>query len=299
MPAQNEPSRDRCVLITGASTGIGAAAAIRLAGAGWTVFAGVRSDRDGEALQAAGSGDLRPVLLDVTRPETIAATLSQISAALGPRRLSGLVNNAGIAIMGPLALQPLEDFQAHFQVNVFGMLRVTQAAIPLLGADPARTGPPGRIINITSVGGRIASPFLGAYTATKHANEAMTDTLRRELAIYGIDAIAVGPGAVRTPIWDKAERRGEAGPYAQSDWADALQRFETAMLQGGRSGLPAERIAAVIETALTVDRPKARYAPVPDKLVNFTIPTRLPKRVLDRIFTGRFALRRKSSDTQP
>jgi NAD(P)-dependent dehydrogenase (short-subunit alcohol dehydrogenase family) len=293
MTVDTSPTRERCVLITGASTGIGAAAALRLAGAGWTVFAGVRKLEDGAALGGVGTADLRPLLLDVTRPDLIDDAMSKIRLALGPRRLSGLVNNAGIAIMGPLALQPQEDFEAHFAVNVFGMLRITQAAIPLLGSDPDRTGPPGRIITITSVGGRIASPFLGAYTATKHANEAMTDTLRRELAIYGIDAIAIGPGAVRTPIWDKAERQGASGPYDTSDWAESLKLFEQAMLRGGRTGLLAERIAAVIEKALSVSRPKARYAPVPDKLVNFTIPTRLPKRVLDRIFIGRFGLRRR------
>lgn len=293
MTVDTSPTRERCVLITGASTGIGAAAALRLAGAGWTVFAGVRKPEDGAALDGVGTADLRPLLLDVTRPDLIDDAMSKIRLALGPRRLSGLVNNAGIAIMGPLALQPQEDFEAHFAVNVFGMLRITQAAIPLLGADPDRTGPPGRIITITSVGGRIASPFLGAYTATKHANEAMTDTLRRELAIYGIDAIAIGPGAVRTPIWDKAERQGASGPYDTSDWAESLKLFEQAMLRGGRTGLPAERVAAVIEKALSAARPKARYAPVPDKLVNFTIPTRLPKRVLDRIFIGRFGLRRR------
>lgn len=287
------PALARTVLITGASSGIGEAAARHLAARGWTVFAGVRSDKDAAALKTGVSGDLRPLILDVTKAEDVDAAVAAISAALGSRRLSGLINNAGIAKMGPLAIQPLADFEAHFAVNVFGLLRITQACAPLLGADPAREGPPGRIVTITSVGGRIASPFLGAYVATKHANEAMSDTLRRELAIYGIDAIAIGPGSVKTPIWDKAERDNSEGPYAKSDWAEPLKVFEETMLRGGRTGLAPERIARVIETALTAKKPKARYAPVPGKLTNFILPTLLPKRMLDRVFISRFGLKRR------
>lgn len=262
-----------------------------MASLGWTVFAGVRSTGDADALRKDAIGDLRPLILDVTKPDQVTAAIGAISLALGERRLTGLLNNAGIAKMGPLALQPQADFEAHFSVNVFGMLRVTQAAIPLLGADPAREGSPGRIVTITSVGGQIAAPFLGAYTATKHANEAMTDTLRRELAIYGIDAIAIGPGSVRTPIWDKAEKANESGPYSASDWGRSLEIFEETMLKGGKTGLPPQKIAEVVEEALTTASPKARYAPVPQKLTNFTIPTRLPKRWLDKIFISRFGLK--------
>src|SRR3990167_9708238 len=261
MTDTNAPALARSVLIPGASTGIGRAAAHHFAANGWTAFAGVRSGQDAAALVDGTSGDLRPLILDVTRQDEVDAAATAIGAALGKRRLTGLVNNAGIAKMGPLGLQPLKDFEAHFAVNVFGMLRMTQAALPLLGSDPSREGAPGRIVTITSVGGRIAAPFLGAYTATKHANEAMTDTLRRELAIYGIDAIAVGPGSVRTPIWDKAEADNSGGPYANTDWADSLEIFEKTMLGGGRTGLLPEQIAAVIEQALTDPKPKARYAP--------------------------------------
>lgn len=287
------PALARSLLVTGASTGIGEACARHMAGKGWTVFAGVRSQKDADALKQGAVGDLRPIILDVTKPEQVQAAVSMVGAALGNRRLAGLLNNAGIAKMGPLAIQPLEDFEAHFAVNVFGLLRVTQAFVPLLGADPARQGPPGRIVTITSVGGKIAAPFLGAYTATKHANEAMTDTLRRELAIYGIDAIAVGPGSVRTPIWDKAEKDNEGGLYAGSDWEKPLEIFEETMLKGGKSGLPPEKIAEVVEDALSSPKPKARYAPVPDKLTNFTIASRLPKRWLDKIFIKRFGLQKK------
>ena len=159
--------------------------------------------------------------------------------------------------------------------------------------DESLEGSPGRIVNITSVGGKLASPFLGAYTATKHAVESMTDSLRRELVIFGIDAIAVGPGAVRTPIWDKAERDNSSNPYANSPWAKPIEKFSETMLEGGRTGLEPDEIAGVIETALTAKKPKARYAPVPDKLTNFTLPMLLPKRFVDGFFWKRFGMEPK------
>ena len=281
----------KTVLVTGASTGIGAAAARHLAKQGWCVYAGVRKQSDADALHANTPGDLHPIILDVTKPGQIDSAVATISEGLNGARLSGLVNNAGIANMGPLALQPMDTFEAHFQVNVIGLMRVSQAFIPLLGSDESRTGDPGRIVNITSVGGRLSAPFLGAYAATKHAVEGLTDALRRELVIYGIDAIAIGPGSVKTPIWDKAEEANSDGPYASSDWAKSLETFEQVMLKGGRTGLPPEKIAEVIETALDDPTPKARYAPVPDKLTNWYIPTHLPKRMLDKIFWKRFGLK--------
>jgi NAD(P)-dependent dehydrogenase (short-subunit alcohol dehydrogenase family) len=293
MNTQTGSGPRKTVVITGASTGIGAATARHLSQQGWCVLAGVRKQADGDRLKEGAVGDLRPIILDVTDPESVAAAVKTVAEAIGTAHLAGLVNNAGIARMGPLALQPLEDFEAHFSVNVFGMLRVTQAFVPLLGSDMSRTGNPGRIVNITSVGGKISAPFLGAYTATKHANESMTDTLRRELLIYGIDAIAVGPGSVKTPIWDKAEAANDDQPYANSDWAEPLKTFEQVMFGGGRTGLDPVEIGRTIQAALESSSPKARYAPVPDKLTNFTIPSRLPKRWLDKIFAKRFGLTRR------
>ena len=279
----------KTVVITGASTGIGFAIASHLAAKGWQVFAGIRKASDGAALQAAHQS-IKPILLDVTNPEQIETAVAEIREALDGSKLAGLINNAGIAMMGPLAVQPMDQFKAHFDVNVFGLLRASQAFAPLLGMDESLTGEPGRIINITSVGGRLASPFLGAYTATKHAVESMTDSLRRELVVFGIDAIAVGPGAVKTPIWDKAERDNQDQPYADTVWAKPIDAFSETMLEGGRTGLAPEVIAKTVETALTAAKPKARYAPVPDKLTNFTLPMLLPKRMVDRFFWKRFGM---------
>lgn len=282
----------KTVLVTGASTGIGQATVARLAGKDWIVFAGVRKPEDGEALKQFG-GDIRPLILDVTKPDQIASAIEMIGAALGNETLTGLVNNAGIANMGPLALQPMEEIRSHFEVNVFGLMAMTQAALPLLGTDDVREGKPGRIVNISSVGGCLSAPFLGAYAATKHAVEAFTDAFRRELLPYGIDAIAIGPGAVKTPIWDKAETANQERPYKGSVWDESIERFADVMLKGGREGLPPEQIAGIIEEALSAEKPKARYAPVPDKLTNWTIPRLLPKRVVDKALARRYAIRMK------
>lgn len=282
----------KTVVITGASTGIGRATAEHLAAQGWQVFAGVRKEADGAALSKADAR-IKPILLDVTKPDQVETAVETVRAALGGQKLAGLVNNAGIANMGPLALQPMDQFEAHFSVNVFGLLRASQAFARLLGMNESLDGAPGRIVNITSVGGKLSAPFLGAYTATKHAVESMTDSLRRELILFGIDAIAVGPGAVKTPIWDKAEDANSGNPYANSPWAEPIERFSETMLDGGRTGLDASVIAKTIETALTAKKPKARYAPVPDKLTNFTLPMLLPKRVVDGVFWKRFGMRSK------
>ncbi len=282
----------KTVVITGASTGIGRATAVHLAEKGWRVFAGVRKLADGEPLKAAHS-NIEPILLDVTQSEQVAAAVGTVREALAGQKLAGLVNNAGIANMGPLAIQPLDQFKAHFDVNVFGLLSASQAFAPLLGMDESLAGEPGRIVNITSVGGKLASPFLGAYTATKHAVESMTDSLRRELVLFGIDAIAIGPGAVKTPIWDKAEEDNRSNPYSNSPWANAIEKFSKTMLEGGRTGLDPSIIAETIETALTAKKPKARYAPVPDKLTNFTLPMLLPKRFVDGFFWKRFGMQPK------
>jgi NAD(P)-dependent dehydrogenase (short-subunit alcohol dehydrogenase family) len=279
----------KTVVITGASTGIGRATAEYLAAQGWQVFAGIRKEADGAALVDADDR-IKPILLDVTQPEQVDAAVETVRAALDGQKLAGLVNNAGIANMGPLALQPLDQFEAHFSVNVFGLLRASQAFAPLLGMDKSLEGAPGRIVNITSVGGRLSAPFLGAYTATKHAVESITDSLRRELVLFGIDAIAVGPGAVKTPIWDKAEESNSSNPYANSPWAKPIEIFSETMLDGGRTGLDPIIIAKTIETALSAKKPKARYAPVPDKLTNFTLPMLLPKRVVDGFFWKRFGM---------
>ncbi|MAK61294.1 MAG: short-chain dehydrogenase [Ponticaulis sp.] len=277
------------VLISGASTGIGLAAAQYLAEHGWIVFAGVRKTEDGDRLKEVNSS-IHPIILDVTKPDQISEAMSDVSEALQGKTLSGLVNNAGIANMAPIALQSLDDFKAHFEVNCFGTLALTQAALPLLGMDKARNGKPGRIINITSMGGELTAPFLGAYCATKHAVESLTDSFRRELMMYGIDAITIGPGSVKTPIWEKAGETNKDTPYKDTPWGASLRKFADEFIKGGEDGLEPVEVARVIEIALTDDSPKTRYAPVPNKLMNWTLPRLLPTRMVDKIMGKRYGL---------
>ena len=280
-------------VVTGASTGIGRGAVRVLTGHGWRVFAGVRKPADADSLRQEFGDKVAPVLFDVTDAAAVRAAANEVRAKLGGRTLQGLVNNAGMGSGGPLAHEPVDEIRRVFEVNVFGAVTVSQAFIPVLGADRALTGGPGRIVNITSVAGKLAPPFLGDYAMSKHALEAFTDSLRRELMIYGVDVIAIGPGAVATPIWDKAERADETA-YANTDYAAALKKFKDYFIADGRKGLPPERIGEAIHLALTAPKPRARYAVVPNSLVNWTIPTLLPKRVVDRLIAKRLGLTRRS-----
>jgi len=280
------------VVITGASSGIGLATAKVLTAAGFDVFAGVRKQSDGVEVAAAcagAPGALIPVIMDVTDRQSVASARDTVEKALNGELLAGLVNNAGIGLGGPLLHQPLDEFARVMEVNVIGVMAVTQAFAPLVGAKPDARGKPGRIVNISSVGGLIAAPFLGAYAASKHAIEALSDSLRRELQLYGVDVIVIGPGAVKTLIWDKAEQQ-DFGYLAGTDYEAPSKRFLDYFIKSGREGLPPEEIGKLILQVLTIPRPKARYAILRDAFANWTIPRLLPKRVVDRTIGRRLGL---------
>lgn len=284
------------VVVTGISTGIGAATARLLAERGCHVFGSVRRSEDAEPLrqQLSSHGDrFTPIIFDVTDAAAVQRAAATVRDALGGRRLLGLVNNAGIAMGGPLALQPLDEVRAQLEVNVLGALATTQAFLPLLGTDESLTGPPGRIVNIGSVTGRIGPPFLGAYAGTKHALEGMSESLRRELLATGIDVVIVAPGSIATPIWDKAEDAYKLGAYAAGEYAEPLRRFVQRVIKDGRHGLPAERVAEVVYRALTTAKPRVRYAVVPRPLMNWFLPRVLPRRMVDRLIGSRLGLLRR------
>jgi len=278
------------VVVTGVSSGIGAATARRLAGSGAHVFGSVRRLEAAARLQSELGDKFTPLIFDVREEGAVYAAASQVRQALAGSRLCGLVNNAGVALPGPLALQPIAEFRDQVEVNLVGPLMVTQAFLPLLGTDPTLTGLPGRIINISSVGGKLGGPFLGAYVAAKHALEGLSETLRRELMLFGIDVIIVAPGAVATPIWDKAEEV-PLEPLAATPYGPALRRMRDDALKNGRAGYPPEKVAEVIWTALNTAKPAARYAVVINKLTNWTIPRLLPTRLADRIIAGQLRLK--------
>lgn len=281
----------RVVVVTGVSTGIGLGIARVLVRHGIHVFGSVRRAEDGERVRAELGVGFTPLIFDVTQPAAIHASVPTVAAHLGGRTLGGLVNNSGIAIGGPLIYQPLDDVRRVIEVNTIGALAVTQAFVPLLGTDRSRTGAPGRIINISSVAGRLSAPFLGAYAASKRGLEGMSEALRRELMLFGIDVVVINPGAIATPIWDKAE--GQSGErYEKTEYGPLLQRFLKRALSTGHSGLPAESVGEVVWEALTTRRPRAFYPIMRNRLTAWTIPLALPTRFLDRLIAKRLGIRR-------
>lgn len=256
--SENADSASPTVLITGTSTGIGAACAMDLDRRGWRVFAGVRSEADADRLRNEATGPLTPVLIDVTDRASIGAAAETIREAVGGRGLDGLVNNAGIIVPGPLELLPCDRLRRQFDVNVLGHLNVIQAMLPLLRAGN------GRIVNMGSIAGRIAPPYMGAYAASKHALEAITDALRVELRNWGIHVSIVEPDSVATPIWEKmaadAEQLGEHVPGAvRKLYQRDLMQLREATRRMDESGMPVEKVVCAVRHALCARRPKTRY----------------------------------------
>jgi NAD(P)-dependent dehydrogenase (short-subunit alcohol dehydrogenase family) len=278
----------RSVVITGASTGIGWACAKVLLDKGFRVFGSVRKQADAERLGGEFGTNFTPLIFDVTDEAAVLAAGREVRAALNGETLAGLVNNAGIAVAGPVLELSADEFRRQMNVNVIGPIISTQAFGPLLGSDPALKGPRGRIVMISSVGGRNGNPMMAAYCASKFAIEGLSESLRREMMLFGIDVIIVAPGAVKTPIWAKAEEV-DIAPYQNSPFYPALQKIRKFMLQLGDSGLPAEKIAECVFEALTTAHPKVRYQITPDPMRHL-ITAILPKRTVDGIIAKRLGL---------
>jgi NAD(P)-dependent dehydrogenase (short-subunit alcohol dehydrogenase family) len=272
----------RTVLVSGASTGIGRATAVRMANAGWDVFAGVRKPEDGEAVRSESPGRIRPVILDVTDRDTIESTAAAVRESVGDRGLDGLVNNAGITVQGPLEFVPLDDLRRQLEVNVVGQVAVTQAVMPEI-----RTAT-GRIVNMSSIGGRVSHPFIGPYHASKWAIEAITDSLRKELRPWGIHVIAIEPGSMRTEIWDKGVEAApdtleRLGPRGRELYGDMMEKLRTMAIEARDRGRPADTAAKAVERALTARRPRTRYLVGPDAFAQLALDTVLPDRAVDAL----------------
>jgi hypothetical protein len=286
----------RSLVITGAGTGIGLACAQAMARRGWRVFGTVRSAEAARAFEAGMGRGAKALIADVTDEAAVRAAAQQTAEALGAERLGGLVNNAGIAVPGPLLHLEPDALRRQMEVNLLGVHHVTQAFAPLLGAEPAgasaRTGPKGRIVMISSVSGQNGAPFLGAYAASKFALEGYSESLRRELMLFGVDVVIVAPGPVATPIWDKA---GEAGleRFANTPYGPVIGKFLTYMLDRGRAGLPPEEIAALVERRLTEARPKHRTVILKDRFLQHTLPNMLPRRWFDRLIANALELKER------
>jgi len=272
----------RSVVVTGVSTGIGWGILKVLIQNGYRVFGSVRKAQDAERLTKEFGETFVPLIFDITDEAGVQAAAQQVREQLNGETLFGLVNNAGIAVPAPLMHQSIEDFRKQMEVNLIGQIIVTQAFLPQLGAERSLKGKPGRIVNISSVSGREGYPFLGAYAASKFALEGFSESLRRELMLYGIDVIIIGPGSVATPIWDKAERV-DLSIYDNTEYAEAGRRIQKYMIEDGRRGYPPEKVGEIVLYALTTPKPRVRYAVVPGNFISRFIQILLPKRVIDRI----------------
>ncbi|MEA5598931.1 SDR family NAD(P)-dependent oxidoreductase [Rivularia sp. UHCC 0363] len=277
------------VVVTGVSTGIGWGTLKVLNSKGIHIFGSVRKPEDAERLTNEFGNGFTPLIFDVTDEKSVREAADRVSHQISGNNLLGLVNNAGIAIGGPLMHQPIAEFSKQIEVNLIGQLIVTQAFLPLLGTNSALIGKPGRIINISSVGGKIAMPFLGAYNASKFGLEGFSAALRRELMVYGIDVIIIGPGSVVTPIWDKAEQI-DFSPYENTKFAIPSKKFMDYALEKARSGYSPEDVGNLIWKALTTEKPKVRYAIVPNHFFDWIVARLLPQRVLDHILAKQFGL---------
>lgn len=272
----------KSVLVTGASTGIGRATALRLDRAGWRVFAGVRKEEDADSLREAGSERLAPLMLDVTDAEQISAAAGWIGEAVGEAGLGGLVDNAGIAVPGPLETLPIEDFERQIGVNLTAHVAVTQAMLPAI----RRTR--GRIVFVTSIGGLMAFPMFGAYHAAKFGLEAVGDVFRRELRPWGIKVAIVEPGSIATPIWERGDEEidtlAERARDGHTDlYGKAMESYREVGRKTGARGIPPEKVAAKIEHALTARRPRTRYLVGADARGQALVAKLLPDRPLDWI----------------
>ena len=278
----------RSVVITGASTGIGWAAAKLLLDRGFHVFGSVRKQADADRLRLGFGTHFTPLIFDITDEAGVLAAAREVRSQLNGETLAGLVNNAGIAVAGPVLELAADEFRRQMEVNVIGPIIATQAFGPLLGADPSLKGPKGRIVMISSVAGKNGNPLMPAYSMSKHAIEGLSESLRRELMLFGIDVVIIAPGAVKTPIWSKAEEVDTSG-YKNSPYFPALQKVRAFMLHLGSIGLPAEKIAEKIFEALTLPNPKVRYSITPDPLRQL-VTALLPKRTVDKIIARRLGL---------
>ena len=272
----------RSVVVIGVSTGIGWGILKVLIGQGYRVFGSVRRGQDAERLSTEFGEAFVPLLFDITNEADVQTAAQQVREQLNGETLFGLVNNAGIAVPAPLMHQPIKEFRQQMEVNLIGQIIVTKAFLSQLGTDHSLKGNPGRVINMSSVSGRQGYPFLGAYAASKFALEGYSESLRRELMLYGIDVIIVGPGSVATPIWDKAEQL-DVSPFANTEYGDSVRRVQEYMIRNGRNGYPPEKVGEVVWQALTTPKPKVRYAVIPGSSFSRILQNLLPKRMVDRI----------------
>ncbi len=273
------------VLITGVSTGIGYATTKFLLDKGFHVIGSVRSEEDARRLENDFGNSFTSLVFDITDHPKIEIEAKKVEQILQGKNLLGLVNNAGISVPGPLMHISIDKVRYQMEVNFFGLLRTTQIFLPLLGAGKNRKGRPGRVINISSVSGLKSFPFIGPYAASKHALEAISDSLRIELLLYGIDVVVIEPGNVLTPIWDKIP---DLSIYKQTDYYPILSNLIGKVSSSKEKSMSDVVIARAIHKALTIKRPKFRYLIINNKFWNWTVFQLIPERIMDNLYLSKF-----------
>jgi NAD(P)-dependent dehydrogenase (short-subunit alcohol dehydrogenase family) len=275
--------KDGAVVVTGASTGIGRPTALELDEWGYTVFAGVRKQKDATSLKKEGSDRLTPITLDVTSPRSIAAAQQKVQRAVGRKGLVGLVNNAGVPGGGPIEFVPVDDFRNILEVNLVGQVAVTQAFLPLIRKAQ------GTVVFVASIGGRVANPFMSSYSASKFGIEAVGDSLRREVKPWGIDVVVIEPGSIKTEIWAKGretqkDQMKQLPAAAQRLYGAQLQSWSKVFLEEipARGSSP-EKVAEAISKAIRSRRPRPRYLVGSDAKILAKVHAALPKRTFDRV----------------
>jgi NAD(P)-dependent dehydrogenase (short-subunit alcohol dehydrogenase family) len=271
--------KSKFVLITGASTGIGYGAAKELIRRGYAVFGSVRKREDADRVKSALGARFLPLLFDVTDAAAIDRAVTEVKDQCNGQGLGGLINNSGISVPGPIELLSVEEIAYNFEVNVFGVLQVTKAFLPLLGAEKDHPSSPGRILNMSSAAGKLAGPYMAPYVGTKHALEGISHAMRLEFMRYGITVIIIGPGAIQTPIWDKASLQRFEG----TSYYDSLARFFGKALAAGKEGMPLEECSRQIADIFETEKPRIRYAIVQNKFLKWTLPMLLPQGARDKV----------------
>ena len=269
------------VVVTGVSTGIGWGTTKILVSKGFRVFGSVRKQADAARLQSEFGAGFVPLIMDITDADAVQQAALKVGSLIGDRNLVGLVNNAGIVVSGPLLYLKPSEYRRQLDVNMIAPLVVIQAFAPILGTHKKRQGPAGRIVNISSSGAKVAIPLLGAYSASKFGLEGMSDALRRELMLFGIDVVIIEPGTVNTAMYDKGEDE-DLSEFKPTAYWEAVQKFQKFIVTEARTnGLSPERLGEAVHVALTTAKPKARYAVIPQRFKNWTLPRLLPTRMVD------------------
>ncbi|HEV8052345.1 MAG TPA: SDR family oxidoreductase [Parachlamydiaceae bacterium] len=272
--------KSKAILITGVSSGIGYGITKELINRNYTVFGSVRKPDDAQRLKTELGENFFPLVFDVTDQLSIERAAEEVKVHLKGTGLCGLINNAGISVAGPVEHLAIDKVEYNFNVNVLGIFRVTKTFLPLLGTQRDYPTHPGRILNISSISGKISAPYLASYSGTKYAVEGISHCLRKELIPFGIDVVIIGPGQVQTPIWDK----GSLDEFKDTSYISSMMKFFTYLVTKGKKGMALDECSRRIANIFETEKPKTRYAIVQNKFQDWILPLLLPDRVLDRLY---------------